>query len=96
MHMPSATLLLPFLSLEWDSLMGIGICTLGMEEALWEMCLAAQVFHIIGRARGVELGFRAGMNNRPVFPKTEGLSRMWDFSIIVETVVEKLSCFVLG
>ena len=38
--MSSAALLLPFLSLEWDILMDVGIFTPGIEEALLEMWLS--------------------------------------------------------
>ena len=70
--MSSAALLLPFLSLEWDILMDVDLFNPGIEETLWEMWLSCKVFHIQERARGVELGFRAGMNNCPVFPRQGG------------------------
>lgn len=39
---------------------------------LLDHSLAAQMFNIIGKARGLELGYRTRMNNCPVFPRTGG------------------------
>lgn len=40
---------------------------------LLDHSLAAQVFNIIGKARGLELRYSARMNNCPVFSRTEGV-----------------------
>lgn len=39
---------------------------------LLDHSLAAQMLNIVGKARGLELGYRARMNNCLVFPRTEG------------------------
>lgn len=46
---------------------------------LLDHSLAAQMFNIRGKARGLELGYRTGMNNCPVFPRTEGVSQNMGF-----------------